>query len=71
MERIILRHLHHAPALALELFPTLPCPETRRRLTPLIANAWKLQDINTSWNSLSRSNLSAADKQVMFNEHWN
>jgi len=46
MERIILRHLHHAPALALELFPTLPCPETRRRLTPLIANEWKLQEIN-------------------------
>ena len=25
---------------------------------------------NTAWNSVSRSTLSAADKQMMFNELW-
>jgi hypothetical protein len=43
----------------------------RRRLASLIAHAWKLQDINIAWNSVSRSSLSSTDKQIMFNELWN
>ncbi|CAN5908721.1 hypothetical protein BH11VER1_BH11VER1_09100 [soil metagenome] len=70
MERTIFRCLHLEPALAFELFSTLPCHEKRRRLAPLIAHAWKFQDINVAWNSVSRSTLSAAEKQMMFNELW-
>lgn len=63
-------YLPHAPARALELLPLISCDLERRSLASLIAQSWARQDINTAWNTVARSKLSAADKQMMFNELW-
>lgn len=66
----IRRHLPHHPELALSELSHLTCYETRRTLAALIAQCWTRQDINAAWNAVSRSPLSAAEKQLMFNELW-
>jgi hypothetical protein len=66
----ILVHLPHAPAQALSRLPGVACPDTRRKLATLIAQCWARQDINGAWNAVTRSSLSAAEKQIMFNELW-
>jgi hypothetical protein len=58
--------LRQPPATALALLAGIQNDEQRRSL----AASWKYADINTAWNAVSCSNLSAADKQVMFNELW-
>lgn len=63
-------YLPHTPARALELLPLISCDSERRSLASLIVQNWARQDINTAWNSVARSLLSAADKQAMFNEIW-
>ena len=40
------------------------------KLATLIAQSWARQDINTAWNAVVRSSLSATEKQLMFNEVW-
>jgi hypothetical protein len=40
------------------------------KMATLIAQSWARQDINTAWNAVSRSPLSSAEKQLMFNELW-
>lgn len=62
--------LPHNPASAFKLLPFILCERQRRSLASLIANVWARQDINTAWNTISRSTLNAADKQVMYNELW-
>jgi len=64
------RYLPHHPARALELLPSIPCGDERRRLAAVIANAWSKQDINIAWNAVARSQLNATEKQLMFNELW-
>jgi hypothetical protein len=36
----------------------------------LIAQNWSRTDIATALNAVARSNLSATERQVMFNELW-
>ena len=69
-EQAIYRHLPDDPASALALLPAIPCENTRLKLAALIAQIWARQDITTAWNAVSRSPLSAAEKQLMFNELW-
>jgi hypothetical protein len=66
----IRRHIPHHPKGALELLPQLGCAETRLKLASLIAQSWARTDINTAWNAVARSSLSAKKKQLMFNELW-
>ena len=40
------------------------------KMATLIAQNWARQDINTAWNAVARSPLSATEKQLMFNELW-
>jgi len=64
---------HMAPtdlARAIELLSGVLCPRERRSLATLIATIWSRKNINMAWNAVSRSNLSASDKQIMFNELW-
>ncbi len=62
--------LRQPPATALALLAGIQNDEQRRSLAGSLAASWKYADINTAWNAVSCSNLSAADKQVMFNELW-
>jgi hypothetical protein len=55
---------------AIELLPGVLCPRERRSLASLVAGIWSRRNINMAWKAVSRSNLSAADKRVMFNELW-
>ena len=57
-------------ARAIELLPGVLCPRERRSLATLIACIWSRKNINMAWNAIARSNLSASDKQIMFNELW-
>ncbi|MEY4485045.1 MAG: hypothetical protein RL693_2497 [Verrucomicrobiota bacterium] len=66
----IYQHLPHAPLRALELLMMIPCESERLELASMIANVWARQDVTTAWNAISRSKLSAAEKQIMFNELW-
>jgi len=68
--RHLRRYLPHHPERALELLHSIPCGDERRRLAAVIANTWSKQDINIAWNSVTRSDLAQADKQVMYNELW-
>ena len=63
-------HLPHHPALALELLARLDNEAARRSLATVIAQSWARQDITAAWHAVSRSPLSAADMQLMFNELW-
>lgn len=58
------------PASALALLPSIPCENKRLKMATFIAQSWARKDINTAWNSVASSQLSAADKQAMFNEIW-
>jgi hypothetical protein len=40
------------------------------KMAALIAQSWARQDITAAWNAISRSPLSSAEKQLMFNELW-
>ncbi len=64
------RRLPQNPVRALEFLPTIPSSDERRRLVILIAQSWARKDINTAWNTVARSSLSTAEKQLMFNELW-
>ena len=66
----IRRHLRGQHTKALQLLPEVPCSTMRSKLAALIAQSWPRQDINTAWNAVSRSDLKAAEKQIMFNELW-
>lgn len=66
----ILVHLPHSHAQALSRLPRVACPDTRHKLAALIAQCWARTDINTAWNAVAKSSLSAAEKQLMFNELW-
>jgi hypothetical protein len=68
--QLLRRHLPQNPVRALELLPTIPGSDERRKLAILIAQSWAPKDINTAWNAVARSALSATDKQIMFNELW-
>lgn len=70
LERCLRSHLQHDPALALELLPSIPCSDQRRRLATVLAQSWARQDINAAWNAVARSPLSAVEKQHLFNELW-
>jgi hypothetical protein len=70
VEQAIYRHLPDDPASALALLPAIPCENKRLKLAILIAQIWARQDITTAWNAVSRSPLSAAEKQLLFNELW-
>lgn len=70
VEQAIYRHLPNDPASALALLPSIPCENTRLKLAALIAHSWARQDINAAWSAVSRSPLSATEKQLMFNELW-
>lgn len=60
----------HNPAKAFEALPLIRSEALRHGLGMLIASSWSRQDINTAWRAVSRSPLSEADKQVMYNELW-
>lgn len=64
------RQFLHDPVTALELLPHVACSDERHKIAVLIAQSWARKDINTAWNAVARSQLSAADKQAMFNELW-
>lgn len=66
----IRRQKPHYPQLAFSSLTHLTCHETRCKLAILIAQSWARSDINTAWNAVARSALSAAEKQLMFNELW-
>ncbi len=66
----VTRFLPARPHEALARLPLVECSETRMKLAVLIAQSWARQDINTAWNAVDRSALSATDKQIMFNELW-
>jgi hypothetical protein len=68
--QLLRRHLPQHPARAIELLPSIPCCDERRKLANLIAQCWARQDINTAWNAVSRSPMSPTEKQLMFNELW-
>jgi hypothetical protein len=70
VEQAVYRHLPNDPASALALLPSIPCENKRMKMATLIAQSWARQDINTAWNAVSRSPLSSAEKQLMFNELW-
>ena len=70
VEQAICRHLPNDPASALALLPSMPCENARLKIAILIAQIWARQDITTAWNTVARSSLSAAEKQLMFNELW-
>ena len=70
VEQCIYRHLPDDPASALALLPSIPCENKRLKLAILIAQSWARQDINAAWSAVSRSPLSATEKQLMFNELW-
>ena len=70
VEQAICRHLPNDPASALALLPSIPCENKGLKLAILIAQSWARQDITTAWNAVSRSPLSATEKQLMFNELW-
>jgi hypothetical protein len=70
VEQAVYRHLPHDPASALALLPCIPCENKRMKMATLIAQSWARQDINTAWNAVSRSPMSPAEKQLMFNELW-
>jgi hypothetical protein len=70
VEQAIYRHLPKDPASALALLPSIPCENKRMKMATLIAQSWARQDINTAWNTVSRSPLSPTEKQLMFNELW-
>jgi hypothetical protein len=70
VEQCIYRHLCNDPASALALLPSIPCENKRLKLAALIAQSWARQDINTAWNTISRSPLNATEEQIMFNELW-
>jgi hypothetical protein len=69
-EVAICRHLSNDPASALALLPSIPCENTRMKMAILIAQSWARQNINAAWNAVTRSPLSATEKQIMFNELW-
>lgn len=66
----IRRQLSHHPELAFNSLSLIICHEARRKLAVLIAQNWARKDINTAWNTVARSALNAAEKQIMFNELW-
>jgi hypothetical protein len=70
IEQAIYHHLPDDPASALALLPYIPCENTRMKMAALIAQSWARQDITAAWNAISRSPLSSAEKQLMFNELW-
>ena len=55
---------------AIELLSGVVCPRERHSLASFIAGVWSRKDINTAWNAVSSSNLSASEKQTLFNELW-
>jgi hypothetical protein len=67
---LIRRLLPRNPSQALDLLPSVPCANERRRLALLIAQSWARTDINTAWNAVARPSLSATEKQLIFNELW-
>jgi hypothetical protein len=67
---IIRRVIHTDLARAIELLPGVLCPRERRSQASLIADIWSRKNLNMAWNTVSRSNLSASDKQILFNELW-
>ena len=70
VEQAICLYLPDDPASALALLPSILCEITRLKLAALIAQSWARQDITTAWNAVSRTPLSAREKQLMFNELW-
>lgn len=64
------RQFLHDPVTAPELLPHVACSGERRKLAILIAQSSARKDINSAWNAVARSPLSAAEKQLMFNELW-
>jgi hypothetical protein len=70
IEQAIYHHLPDDPASALALLPCIPCENKRMKMANLIAQCWARQDINTAWNAVVRSSLSATEKQLMSNEVW-
>lgn len=68
-ERILPEFAQH-PERAFQMLADIRCAGTRRKLSRLIAQSWARTDINAAWSAVSRSSLSAADKQMMFNELW-
>ena len=42
----------------------------RSKLAVLLAQSWARTDINAAWNAVTRSSLSATEKQLMSNELW-
>ena len=70
VEKSLLLHLPGQPDLAVHKLHLISCGEKRMKLAVLIAQSWARTDINAAWNAISRSSLSATEKQVMFNELW-
>lgn len=59
-----------SPASALIKLAEVPSQDQRCSMARTLAAAWRQIDINTAWNAVTRSPLSAAEKQPMFNELW-
>jgi hypothetical protein len=66
-----IRQMAHTDVVrAIELLSGVMCPRERRSLASFIAGVWSRKDINTAWNAVSSSKLSASEKQTLFNELW-
>lgn len=66
-----IRQMAHTDVVrAIELLSGVMCPRERRSLASFIAVVWSRKDINSAWNAVSSSKLSASEKQTLFNELW-
>jgi hypothetical protein len=70
IEKKLLRYLPHDPFQAMNLLPSIRSDSRRARLASSIASAWRQYDINVAWNAVAKSQLGAAEKQIIFNELW-
>lgn len=58
------------PEPLLARLATLTPGGERLKLAAVLARIWARHDINAAWQAVSRSHLSTAEKQAMFNELW-